>query len=492
MIGLKEKTVRGGAARVAALVGGTVVRVGSVMVLARLLEPADFGLIGMVTAFTGVLSLFRDFGLSAATVQHADVTHEETSTLFWINLLVGAVLMAVAQGCAPLVAGFYREPRLLWVTWAVAPAFLLNGAAVQHSALLQREMRFGALALIDIVSLAVGTVVAIGAAYAGYGYWALVAMAVCQPLFSGVGLWLAAGWIPGRPRAAARVRSMMRFGGTVTLNSLVIYVAFNLDRVLLGRFWGTEAIGLYGRANQLIRIPTDSLNSTIGEVAFSALSRIQNDPGRVKRYFLRGYSAVLALTVPITVACALYADDMIYVLLGPKWMAAAPIFRLLAPTILVFAIANPLGWLMNSLGLVARGLKIALFLAPIMIVSYIVGLPYGPHGVALAYSVAMTLWVFPVIAWAVHGTGISFWDILGVVSRPFASVIVAALCSIGLRSLYGHLTSPLLRLVLEDAILFGVYAGILLFVAGQKALYVDLLRSWRSRSPEKEESLASA
>ena len=467
-------------------------RVGSVMVLARLLEPADFGLIGMVTAFTGVLSLFRDFGLSAATVQHVDVTHEETSTLFWINVLVGAVLMMVAAGCAPLVAGFYREPRLLWVTWAAAPAFLLNGAAVQHSALLQREMRFGALALIDIVSLAISTVVAIGAAYAGYGYWALVAMTVCLPLFGGAGLWMAAGWVPGRPRAAARLRSMMRFGGTVTLNSLVIYVAFNLDRVLLGRFWGTEAIGLYGRANQLIRIPTDSLNSTIGEVAFSALSRIQDDKIRVRRYFLRGYSAVLALTVPITVACALYADDMIHVLLGSKWMPAAKIFRLLAPTILVFAIANPLGWLMNSLGLVARGLKIALFLAPVMIVSYIMGLPYGPNGVALAYSVAMTLWVFPVIAWAVHGTGISFWDILGVVSRPFGSIIVAALCSIGLRSLFGQLSSPLLRLLLEDAVLFSVYAGILLFVAGQKALYVDLVRSWRSRSPEEKESLASA
>src|SRR6185312_15675556 len=130
------------------------------------------------------------------------------------------------------------------------------------------------------------------------------------PLFTAAGLWLASGWIPGRPGVGAGVRSMMRFGGTVTLNSLVVYVAFNLDRVLLGRFWGSEAIGIYGRANQLIRIPTDSLNSTIGEVAFSALSRIQHEPGRVKRYFLRGYSAVLALTVPITIACALYADDM--------------------------------------------------------------------------------------------------------------------------------------------------------------------------------------
>ena len=490
-MGLKEKTIRGGAARVVALAASSVVRMGSVMILARLLEPTDFGLIGMVTAFTGVLNLFRDFGLSAATVQHAEVSREETSALFWINILAGAALMAVAMACAPAVAAFYREPRLLWVTFAMAPGFLLNGAGVQHSALLQREMRFDALALIDVVSLVLGTAVAMVAAWAGYGYWSLAAMTVCLPLFTATGLWLASGWIPGKPGVGAGVRSMMRFGGAVTLNSLVVYVAFNLDRVLLGRFWGSEAIGIYGRANQLIRIPTDSLNSTIGEVAFSALSRIQHEPGRVKRYFLRGYSAVLALTVPITIACALYADDIVYVLLGPKWTAAAKIFRLLAPTILVFAVANPLGWLMNALGLVARGLKIALFLAPVMITGYALGLPYGPDGVALAYSVAMTLWVLPVIAWAVHGTGISFWDVVGVVSRPFASILVGVLCSVGLRPLFSQLTPTLLRLVVECTVLFSVYAGILLFVAGQKSLYLDLLRGWRSSAPEEEKSLAS-
>ena len=135
---------------------------------------------------------------------------------------------------------------------------------------------------------------------------------------------------------------MMRFGGTMTLNGLVLYVAYNFENVLLGRFWGAEAIGVYGRASQLIRIPTDNLNSAVGEVAFSALSRVQDDPDRLKRYFLKGYSLVLALTLPITIACALFANDLVLVLLGPKWKDATEIFRLLAPTILVFAMANPL------------------------------------------------------------------------------------------------------------------------------------------------------
>src|SRR4029077_10195374 len=148
--------------------------------------------------------------------------------------------------------------------------------------------------------------------------------------------WLTAGWIPNRPQRRTGIRSMMLFGGALTLNGLVAYVAYNADKVLIGRFWGVDAIGIYGRAYQLINIPTDNLNSAVGEVAFSALSRLQDDPSRLKSYFLKGYSVVLALTLPITIACALFADDIILAILGPKWKEAVVLFRFLAPTILVF------------------------------------------------------------------------------------------------------------------------------------------------------------
>lgn len=285
---------------------------------------------------------------------------------------------------------------------------------------------------------------------------------------------------------------MMRFGGTMTLNGLIVYVASNFEKVLLGRFWGAEAIGIYGRAYQLIRIPTDNLNSAVGEVAFSALSRVQDDPSRLRSYFLKGYSLVLALTVPATVACALFADDMILVLLGPKWKEAAAVFRLLAPTILVFAIANPLSWLLCSIGLVGRGLKMALVIAPLMIAGYFIGLPYGPRGVALAYSVVMMLWVVPVIVWSIHGTVISFRDILVAVSHPAVSSVVAAGFALGVRLVCGQSVSVLFRLLLESAVLFGAYGLMLLFVAGQKSVYMDLLHGLKGPLPVEEKSLASA
>ncbi len=207
---LKARAIRGGFAKVCSQGANFALRVGSLMVLARLLDPKDFGLVGMVTAFTGVLTLFRDFGLSSATIQRVEVTEEQISTLFWINLLVGAILWLLLVAVSPLVAAFYREPRLLWVTIILAVGFFFNAVGVQHSAMLQRQMRFTALAIIDFIALFSGIIVAIAMALYGFKYWSLVAMTTVTPLVTSISLWLTTGWIPGAPRRRVGVHSMMR------------------------------------------------------------------------------------------------------------------------------------------------------------------------------------------------------------------------------------------------------------------------------------------
>lgn len=472
---LKGKTIRSGLARTCAQGVSFLLRLGSLMVLARLLDPKDFGLVNMVTAFTGVLTWFRDFGLSSAAIQRTDITEEQISTLFWINILVGALLALAVAGMAPVIAAFYREPGLFRVTVVLASGFLFNAAGVQHSALLQRQMRFTAMAVISVISLLLGNALAIGGAMAGYGYWALVVMSVACPLTATIGFWLATGWVPGMPRRRVGVGSMMRFGGTLTLNGLVSYFAFNAEKIMIGRFWGADAIGIYGRAYQLVNIPTDNLNSAVGEVAFAALSRLQDDPIRRKHYFLKGLSLILGLTLPIAIMSALFADDVVLVFLGPKWIHTAAVVRLLAPTIAIFAIINPLGWLMFSSGLVARGLKIAIVIAPLMIVGYAVGLPYGPKGVAFAYSAVMALWATPVILWCVHGMAISFRDVLLAVSRPLASAIPAGALAFGVQIICGPSCAPLPRLAFGSIVFLVTFFVVLLFGAGQRSLYLDLL-----------------
>src|SRR5882672_6557703 len=166
---LKQRTLRGGAAKILAQGSSLLIRTGSLMIMARLLDPKDFGLVGMVTAVIGVFNVFRDFGLSAAAVQRANVTEEQSSTLFWINLLVGATLGLLALAMAPFVVAFYHEQRLFGVTAVLATAFLFNAAGVQHTALLERQMRFTTLSAIDIISLVASTAVGIFMAKHGFG-----------------------------------------------------------------------------------------------------------------------------------------------------------------------------------------------------------------------------------------------------------------------------------------------------------------------------------
>ena len=436
----------------------------------------------MVTAFTEVLTWFRDFGLSSATIQRPTITDEQISTLFWINISFGALLALIVVAMAPAIAAFYHQPELFGITGVLAAGFLFNAAGVQHSALLQRRMRFTTLATITTVSFVISAAIGIGGAKAGYGYWALVAMSVTSPLAATIGFWLATGWIPKMPHRRVGIRSMLRFGGTLTLNGLVAYIAYNADKVLIGRVWGVDAIGIYGRAYQLVNIPTASVNSAVGEVAFAALSRLQHDPIRLRSYFLKGFSLVLGLTLPISIACALFADDLVFVLLGPKWKDAAAIVRVLAPTIAVLAIINPLGWLVYSIGLVARCLKMALVLAPIIITGFLIGLPYGPKGVGFAYSAVMSLWVIPHVTWCVYGTAISLTDILLAVSRPVLAGLLAGGLVFGVQVICNQYLSPLPRLVLESSVLFVAFFAVLLFVAGQRSLYLDLLRGLRGPS----------
>jgi O-antigen/teichoic acid export membrane protein len=471
-----RRTVHGAAVTTVAQAAAFVLRMGSMVVLARLVVPRDFGLVGMVTAFTGFLSLLRDGGLSMAAIQRSSVTHEQTSTLFWINLAVGGMLAALCGLAAPVLVRFYDEPRLFGIAVVLGLGFVFNGAAIQHRALLQRGLRFKALAAIDTVSLVVAIAAAVGAAAAGAGYWAIVLMTIGVPAAGAAGAWLSTRWVPGPPRRGIGVGSMLRYGGAITLNNIIVYVAYNTDKVLLGRFWGAEVLGLYGRAYQLINIPIENLNNSVGLVAFPAFSRMQHDPERLREYFLKGYEVFQCLILPITAACLLFADDIVTVFLGPKWSEAAGIFRLLAPTVLAFAVVNPLAWVIFAAGRTARALQISLCILPTLLVGYSLGLSAGPHGVALGFSTAMLLLVLPISVWAIRDTAISLRDIGQAVMAPLLSIASAAAAAYLVGGWMGLIRPTLLRLVVESGVLFGVYLAVLCVVPGQRSKYVAILR----------------
>jgi O-antigen/teichoic acid export membrane protein len=478
---LKQKSIRSGLAKLCSHAADLLIRAAFLVIMSRLLEPRDFGLVAMVTVVTGVYRLFVSAGLSEATIQAAAITERQLSQLFWVNVAFGAVLALACVLTAPLLVAFYDEPRLFWIAVAVGVGFAINAASVQHSALLQRQMRYVVLAIVETISQSAGFVVGVSMALAGFGYWAIVGGALASPVVYLICVWTATRWMPGLPRRDVQIRSMLRFGGTVTLTTLIVYFAYNFEKVLLGRFWGADILGLYGVAYQLINFPTGSLNAAVGGVMFSALSRIQDDPVRFRSYFFKAYTLVNSLTIPITMFSAVFADDIVAVCLGPKWTDAVPIFRLLSPTIMIFGIINPTGWLLLSLGLYGRSFRIALVIAPLVITSYLVGLPYGPTGVATAFSSAMMLWVVPHIFWCTRGTPISPRGIGRAISTP----LLSALCAGAISETLDYVTQlpvPLWRFALVAGTFTIIYAFLLLVVAGQGKLYLDLVRGLRGSS----------
>jgi PST family polysaccharide transporter len=474
---LREKAVRSGLAKLIGQGCILALRLGYMVVIARMLVPDDFGLVAMATIVTATFELFASAGLSVAAVQKSTISEEQMSSLFWINIIVGLVLCLLCAVAAPFLVAFFREPRLFWIMVVLGAGFLFNAAGVQHIALLQRQLRYPVLAVLEfccqLTSLGIGVCMAV----AGYDYWALVVATVVMPMLMTNSVWVATGWIPGRPRWNTDVFSLLQFGGTVTLNGLVSYLTYNFDKFILGRVWGATQLGNYGVASQLLSLPTNNFNMAIGGVMFSVLSRLQDDSVSFKIYFLKGYSFITAVILPTTIFAAAFPNDIVAVVLGPQWPDAAHILRLLVPAVLVFGLINPLGWLMWSSGYHKRSLRVSVVIAPIVVAGCLSGLPYGSGGVAFGFSAAMLLWVVPHVIWCVRGTSVAPLDLVRAASRPFVSAIVAVSVAYAVQPYFILSNSAVSRLIQEVAIVTVTYAVMLLFVMGQKSLYLDVLRA---------------
>lgn len=391
---LKGRSVRGGVAIAAGQAAGFVLKIGSTAVLARLLTPADFGLIAMATALTGFVAIFNDAGLTIATVQRPEIDHEQVSTLFWINGAVGVALMVIVAGLAPAVVWFYNEPRLLPITLSLAALFPLSGLMAQHQALLRRQMRFGALAGIDLASQAIGVGVAILAAAHGATYWALVAMQGANALAHAVLVWLWCPWRPGMPRRGTGVRGMLAFGGHFSAFNFVNYWARNADNLLIGRYWGAGPLGLYSRAYGLMLLPLNQVLGPMGAVAMPALSRLQDRPAEFARYYLRVINALMWITGPLIAVVAACSEAVVVLIMGAGWVECIPVFRVLAVVAFLQPIYSSIGWIYTSRGRADRMLRWSVIASPAMVLAVVAGLPYGPIGVATGYVIVFLL-LFP-------------------------------------------------------------------------------------------------
>lgn len=473
---LRQRTVRGGVVTLGAQGIRFVLTTASFVVLARLLTPDDYGLIAMVTAIIGLAGHFKDIGLAEATIQREHITHDQVSTLFWLNTAISTTIALLIAAAAPAIANFYGEPRLVAVTLVLAANFAISGLLIQHQALLRRAMHFNQLAVINIASLIISVAAGIISAAMGAGYWALVIMPSAAIVSSVAGMWIACPWRPGRPVRGSGVRSMLAMGGNFAGFNIINYAARNLDNVLIGRWWGTAELGLYNRAYGLLMLPLTQINGPMSGVAVPAMSRLQNDPPRFRRFYLKAISLLTAVTMPLSLGLLALADEAVLVLLGDQWTEAATIFRFLAISSVVQPITNTVGWLYISRGRTDRMLQWGLIGTPIICLSFAAGLPWGGQGVALAYALTMVgIITIPCLWYATRGTMITLLDIAGAVWQPIAAAGIAALCTFAVRQMLVSTLPPAAVLTVGLITMAAIYAAITLAPPTSRAFYRGLL-----------------
>ena len=404
---------------------GLAIQVISTVLLARLLTPQDFGLVTMVTTVSLLLVNFGLNGFTEAVLQAEEINHTLVSNLFWINVGIALILSLGFAASGSLIARFYHVPQVALVAIGISPTILLTSCSVQHIALLKRAMRFSATSSNEILARGVSLALSIFLAWMGWGYWALVVGAVAQPLTQGIGAWALCPWLPGLPRRAKGTASMVKFAMNVYSRFTLTYFSRNTDNLLVGWRFGSVSLGYYKKAYDLFALSAGQLAAPITNVAVTALSRYDPRSAQYRKYFLSALSVIAFIGMGLSAEFALIGKDLILVLLGKGWEPAGRIFTYFAPGIGAMLIYYLHGWIHLSIGRADRWLRWGIFEICITFLLFFLGLPWGPVGIAVAWSASFWTLTIPSFWYAGKPIEFSITPILATVWR----YAVAALLS---------------------------------------------------------------
>jgi len=386
---LKYASVRGGLISFVAQLIKFILNMAVTVWLAHILVPEDFGLVAMVMVVVNLFALFKDAGLSTATVQQETVTHEQVGILFWLSALIGLLLGLLLYFLAPVVALFFHESRLIEIVQVVSLIFFVGGLGLQHEALMRRQMRFQGLVLIELVSLVLAAGTAIFLAQLGYGYWAMIWMQVTSIFVRVVLLWLLAGWFPSFPTLKVGARKMVMFGGQLTLANAIHYLSRQSDQVLLGWSSGSHALGVYATTMQMVVAPLGQVLAPLSRVAVVTLSRLQDDNVRFRHTYLLLVAIVSYLTMPLMAVLAVLADPVVHILLGEQWLGTIPVASILACAGWILPVNYTMSWVLMARGQGRRMLLWNLVMSPITVLAFFLSLPWGVMGMAVAFTLVV-------------------------------------------------------------------------------------------------------
>jgi O-antigen/teichoic acid export membrane protein len=463
---LRRLAVRGAAATVTAAALGLGVQVVSTLVLARLLTPADFGVVTMVTTVSLVLMSFGLNGFEQLVIQRRELDRFQASNLFWINCGVGFILAIGFAALGSLLARFYGEPQITQITVGIAPAIFIASTSVIHVALLKRAMRFAAVSAIEVANRVVNTAIAILLAFEGWGYWALVVGIVASTLTTSLGAWSLCRWMPSLPRRGLGTRAMLTFAASVYGRFAANYFARNFDNVLVGWRFHAAGLGFYKKAYDLFLLPAAQLSVPVTSVVLATLSRLNHEPERFKRSLTNTLGAMAFVGMAVSADLTLIGQEVVRLVLGPEWAESGRIFELFGPGIGIMLLYGAVGWIHLSLGKPERWLRWTIVETAITVLSFILALPWGPQGVAAAWT--LSYWALAIPAFWYAGRPIEFHisDLIAIVWRYVAAAISAGLaCAALARGVLGLTVASSAAEALQQSVVKSVLFVILYLFA---------------------------
>jgi polysaccharide transporter, PST family len=454
--------------------------------------------VAIVTTFSLLLVSFGLNGFTEAVIQFEEIDHQTASNLFWLNTAAGVVLAITFAASGSLLARLYRNPLVADVASGLSVGIFIAATSVIHLALLMRAMRFGGTSTNDVVGRVVNTAVSILLAFGGWGYRALIAGIVAQQLSVTIGAWLLCRWVPSLPRRTGKTGTIVRFAVKVYGQFSIRYSTQNIDNLLVGWRFNAMALGFYKKAYDLFALTASQLTSPLHNVALAALSRLNDDHVRFRRYLANSLGMVAFAGMAASADLTLVGKDVVRLVLGPRWSESGRIFEIFGPGIGVMLLCSTVGWIHLAIGKPGRLLRWSAVELAVTVSLFLAALSWGPAGVAGAWSISYWILLVPGFWYAGRPIGFGVSILINAIWRYAAAALVAgaATAAIIRGTQFGDMppdTSAALEAAVIVSMLFAaLYLGTVIVFHGGLAPLRQLGSLLRELAPPQKTSTVAA
>ena len=367
-----------------------------IVILARLLTPEDFGIVGLAAIFLGFITTINELGLSAAIVQRKDINEIHLSTSFWTSVIAGITLFIVVILASSFVADFFQEDIVQPILIVSAIGLIIGAFIVVHQALLEKSLKFKKLTIAEVCAAFVSGMVSVFLAINGYGVWSLVFGGLVGSFISVVILWKIVTWRPSLRFSFTRFKELFGFGSHVMGSRVLNYIDSNVDYLVVGKLLGTSALGYYSFAYHLITFPLNRISTMVTRVTFPAFSTIQDDNDTLRKGYLKVVRYISLITFPMLAGMFVVAPEFVVVVYGAKWAPMILPLQILCLAGALKSVGTTVGSVLLSKGRADIQFKWNVFTAIVLPIAVIMGVNYGIAGVAAAITV-MAILLFPII-----------------------------------------------------------------------------------------------